>query len=143
MRRCLVEKLACPECRGDIEIAEVSKENDIRILEGVLRCRDCAKRYPIEKGVPRLVKATEDVAEVGRRFSFQWLSRWNGKFEGERCYGFDDDIYIGWVKEQLECRRKPEPGDWLLDAGCGSGEKAQRARSQMPEAKCGWAGSGR
>jgi len=132
MRRCLVEKLACPECRGDIEVAEVFEENAIRIQRGTLRCTACSWRYPIEKGVPRLVKVAADVAEVCRRFSVQWLSRWNGKFDGERCYGFNDDIYIGWVKNQLECRRLLEPGEWLLDAGCGSGEKTQVLAHQSP-----------
>jgi ubiquinone/menaquinone biosynthesis C-methylase UbiE/uncharacterized protein YbaR (Trm112 family) len=125
MRRCLVEKLACPECRGDIKVLESFEENAIRILQGTLQCTSCSRRYPIDKGVPRLVKVAEDVAEVCRRFSFQWLSRWNGKFEGDRCYGFDDDVYIGWVNEQLESRRVPAAGEWMLDAGCGSGEKTQ------------------
>jgi len=133
MRRCLVEKLACPECRGDIELVEVVEENAVRVLRGTLGCSSCSRRYPIEKGVPRLVKVAEDVAEVCRRYSVQWLSRWLGKFEGERCYGFNDDIYIGWVKEQLECRRKPAPGDWLLDAGCGSGEKTRVLARKCPE----------
>jgi ubiquinone/menaquinone biosynthesis C-methylase UbiE/uncharacterized protein YbaR (Trm112 family) len=133
VRRCLVEKLACPECRGDIEVVEVAEENAHRILRGTLGCTACARRYPVEKGVPRLVKVAAEVAEVCRRFSFQWLSRWNGKFEGERCYGFNDDIYIGWVKRQLECRRVPGPGEWLLDAGCGSGEKTAVLARLCPE----------
>jgi SAM-dependent methyltransferase len=132
MRPCLVEKLACPECRGSIDVAEVGEKNHVRILRGTLRCTSCDKRYPIEKGVPRLVKVAADVAEVCRRFSFQWLSRWHGKFEGERCYGFNDDIYIGWVKEQLECRRAFQPDEWLLDAGCGSGEKTQVLARKSP-----------
>jgi ubiquinone/menaquinone biosynthesis C-methylase UbiE/uncharacterized protein YbaR (Trm112 family) len=124
MRRCLVDLLACPECRGSIELAEVNEENEVRVVRGRLRCTSCEKRYPIEKGVPRLVKVADDVAEVCRRFSFQWLSRWNGQFESNsRCYGFNDDVYIGWVNEQLQCRRVPKPGEWMLDAGCGSGEK--------------------
>jgi SAM-dependent methyltransferase len=133
MQRCLVAKLACPECRGNIEVAEVFDETTARILRGTLRCLACAQSYPIDRGVPRLVKAAADVAEVCRRYSFQWLSRWNGKFEGKRCYGFDDDIYIGWVKQQLESRRAPAPGDWLLDAGCGSGEKTQVLARKYPE----------
>jgi ubiquinone/menaquinone biosynthesis C-methylase UbiE/uncharacterized protein YbaR (Trm112 family) len=133
MRRCLVKMLACPECQGAVEVVESCEENPIRILRGTLGCTSCARRYPIDKGVPRLVKATADVAEVCRRFSFQWLSRWNGRFEGERCYGFDDDIYIGWVKEQLQSRGVPAPGEWLLDAGCGSGEKTQVLARQCPE----------
>jgi SAM-dependent methyltransferase len=133
MRRCLVEKLACPECRGGIEVAESLEENALRILRGTLQCTSCARHYPIDMGVPRLVKVAEDVAEVCNRFAFQWLSRWNGKFEGDRCYGFDDDIYIGWVKDQLQSRRVPEPGEWLLDAGCGSGEKTQVLARLCPE----------
>jgi uncharacterized protein YbaR (Trm112 family) len=125
MRRCLVEKLACPECRGSIELAECQKETAVRVLQGALRCTACGQKYPIDKGVPRLVKAADDVAEIGKRFSFQWLSRWNGAFEIGRCYGFDDDVYIGWVNEQLHCRREPMPGEWMLDAGCGSGEKSE------------------
>jgi ubiquinone/menaquinone biosynthesis C-methylase UbiE/uncharacterized protein YbaR (Trm112 family) len=125
MRRCLVELLACPECQGAVEVVESHEENAIRILRGTLRCTTCARRYRIDKAVPRLVKAAEDVAQVCRRFSFQWLSRWNGRFEDERCYGLSDDVYIGWVKQQLESRRVPAPDEWILDAGCGSGEKTE------------------
>ena len=110
MRRCLVEKLACPECRWDIELTQVQEETAVRVMRGTLQCVACKKTYSIDKGVPRLVKVADDVAEVCKRFSFQWLSRWNGLFEGERCYGFNDDIYIGWVKSQLECRKVPEAG---------------------------------
>lgn len=133
MRPCLVEKLACPECRGDVRVAEVREQHAVRILRGTLECTACARRYPIEHGVPRLVKVAADVAEVCRRFSFQWLSRWHGRFEGERCYGFNDDLYIGWVKGQLECRRPLAPGEWLLDAGCGSGEKTRVLARLCPE----------
>src|SRR5947209_12991839 len=105
MRRPLIDKLGCPECRGGMEIAAVTEENPVRIVRGTLRCSVCARTYPVENGEPRLIKVTPDVAEVCRRYSFQWLSRWNGKFEGKRCYGFDDDIYVGWVNQELEVRR--------------------------------------
>jgi SAM-dependent methyltransferase/uncharacterized protein YbaR (Trm112 family) len=134
MRRSLVKLLACPECRGSIEVAETCEENAVRILRGTLRCTSCGRRYAVERGVPRLVAAvTEDIADVCGRYSFQWLSRWHGRFEGERCYGFNDEVYIDWVKEQLQCRRVPEPGEWMLDAGCGSGEKTAVLARQCPE----------
>jgi uncharacterized protein YbaR (Trm112 family)/SAM-dependent methyltransferase len=134
MRRVLVEKLACPECRNSVEVVESQVETPIRVMQGTLACAACGRRYAIDKGVPRMVtEVSADVARVCRRYSFQWLSRWNGRFEGKRCYGFDDDIYIGWVKSQLECRRKAEPGEWLIDAGCGSGEKTQVLAKQSPE----------
>jgi ubiquinone/menaquinone biosynthesis C-methylase UbiE/uncharacterized protein YbaR (Trm112 family) len=134
MRRSLAEKIACPECQGAVDVVESSEENAIRIFQGALRCRSCGLRYAIDKGVPRMVAhVSKDVAEVCRRYSFQWLSRWNGRFEGERCYGFDDDIYIGWVNEQLQCRRAALPGEWMLDAGCGSGEKTAVLARHCPE----------
>jgi len=133
MRPCLVELLQCPECRGPIAIKERREETAVRILQGTLHCNACGKTYPIDKGVPRLVKAADDVKEVCGRFSFQWLSRWQGKFEGERCYGFNDDVYIGWVRDQMICRRQPRPGEWMLDAGCGSGEKSAVLAKLSPE----------
>jgi SAM-dependent methyltransferase len=134
MRRCLVELLACPGCRGEVKVVESTEENGLRILEGTLGCTSCGQRYPISKGVARLVKAAADVAEVCGRFSFQWLSRWNGRFERSgRCYGFNDDVYIGWVNEQLQARRAPAPGEWMLDAGCGSGEKTEVLARLNPE----------
>lgn len=134
MRRAFVEKLACPECQAAVEVVQVAEENAVRILRGTLRCTACGKTYPVEHGVPRLVAGVpDDLAEVCRRYAFQWLSRWQGRFEGQRCYGFDDDIYIGWVKGQLQCRGAAKPGDWLLDAGCGSGEKTAVLARHCPD----------
>ncbi len=134
MREILVEHLACPACYGNIEIIERSEENAIRILQGTLRCTVCDRRFPIKKGVPRLlVDVPEDVAEIGKRFSFQWLSRWRGLFEGKHCYGFKDDLLIGWVNEQLQKCRMPKNGEWMLDAGCGSGEKTAVLAKLCPE----------
>jgi uncharacterized protein YbaR (Trm112 family) len=134
MRRRLVDLLACPECRNSVTVADVGEENEVRILRGTLQCTSCGTSYPIDKGVPRLVKVADDVAEVCRRFSVQWLSRWNGCFESSsRCYGFNDDIYIGWVNEQLQTRRVAQPDEWMLDAGCGSGEKSSVLARLNPE----------
>jgi uncharacterized protein YbaR (Trm112 family)/ubiquinone/menaquinone biosynthesis C-methylase UbiE len=123
----LLDLLACPSCRGAIQLVEAREEDAIRILRGVLICTSCGRHYPIEKGVPRLAKATEDVTEISRRYSFQWLSRWQGRFETTvgRCYGLDDETYVGWVNEQLQWSRGAAAGEWILDAGCGAGQKTE------------------
>src|SRR5688572_22345390 len=106
MRRSLLKLFACPECQGTIELIESSEENAIRVLRGTLLCTSCKRRYIIDKGVPRLVKAAEDVAEVGRRYSLQWVWRWIGRFEsGERSYGIRDEDWVGWINERLQSRR--------------------------------------
>jgi SAM-dependent methyltransferase len=134
MRRALLKLLACPNCGGAIELVENHEENAVRVLRGTLLCTSCVRRYPVEKGVPRLVKATEDVSEVCRRFSVQWLWRSQGRFESaERCYGVDVESCVGWVNEQLQALRKAALGNWILDAGCGAGQKTEILARLCPE----------
>lgn len=120
MRRCLVKKLACPQCRGDIALAEVKEKNDLRVVHGILQCQSCAATYPIDQGVPRLIHGAADRVGACRRIAFPCES------------GFDDEMCIAWVKEQLEIRRDAERCAWLLDAGCGSGAKTQMLASRLP-----------
>ncbi|MBC7114320.1 MAG: uncharacterized protein PWR13_675 [Archaeoglobi archaeon] len=52
MKKETLEILACPECRGELElVAEVENEE---ILEGELICRNCGERYRITDGIPDL-----------------------------------------------------------------------------------------
>ena len=53
MKRDLMEILACPICKGDLDL-EVTEEND-EIKEGVLRCVKCNLEYPIEDGIPNML----------------------------------------------------------------------------------------
>lgn len=125
MRRELVAILVCPRCRGDVTLGEVREERGGRVVSGTLVCTACARRYPVAAGVPRLLEAESAVGETGRRFDYQWQSRWQGLFEGKgRCYGFDHDDYVGWMRDQLVKQRPLAAGERLLDAGCGSGEKS-------------------
>ena len=50
-----------------------------------------------------------------------------GQFETTvgRCYGLNDEAYVGWVNEQLQSQRKALSGEWILDAGCGAGQKTE------------------
>ena len=53
----LLEILACPNCRGDIEYLE---------SESVLVCRgDCGYRYPIREGIPVLL--VDEAEKPGER----------------------------------------------------------------------------
>jgi len=53
MKRSLMEILACPLCKGDLEL-EVEEEDSDEIIKGALLCRNCNERYPIEDGIPDL-----------------------------------------------------------------------------------------
>ncbi len=53
MKRRLLEILACPLCKSDLEL-EVIEENDEEIISGKLVCSSCKEEFPIEDGIPDL-----------------------------------------------------------------------------------------
>lgn len=54
MRRSLLDILACPKCKGDLDL-EVSQEDSEEIISGKLICKSCNAVYPIEDGIPNLI----------------------------------------------------------------------------------------
>lgn len=53
MKQELMDILACPICKGDLEL-NVTEEAD-EIIAGTLYCRKCDERYPIEDGIPNML----------------------------------------------------------------------------------------
>jgi uncharacterized protein YbaR (Trm112 family) len=54
MKRVLLDILACPVCKGGLELTVMS-ENEKEIVSGSLYCRKCDHRYPIEDTIPNLL----------------------------------------------------------------------------------------
>lgn len=54
MRKDLMEILACPICKGALELT-VEKEAGEEVVSGQLYCSHCAERYPIEDSIPNLL----------------------------------------------------------------------------------------
>jgi uncharacterized protein YbaR (Trm112 family) len=54
MRKSILPVLACPECKGELEL-KVNEESDDEVTTGVLICKTCNKRYPIVKGIPNFI----------------------------------------------------------------------------------------
>ncbi len=54
MKNELMEILACPLCRGDLELEVVEKEGG-EITKGTLICAACRQTYPIIGGIPNLL----------------------------------------------------------------------------------------
>jgi uncharacterized protein YbaR (Trm112 family) len=50
----LIDLICCPVCKSNLDL-KVTKENEIEILEGTLRCRKCNYDYPITEGIPNLL----------------------------------------------------------------------------------------
>ncbi len=54
MKRDLMDILACPVCKAELELT-VDEENETEIVTGTLTCRKCNERYPIEDTIPNLL----------------------------------------------------------------------------------------
>ncbi len=54
MKRDLMDILACPVCKGELELS-ATKEDEQEVVEGSLYCKACDHRYPIEDSIPNLL----------------------------------------------------------------------------------------
>ena len=54
MKRELMDILACPMCKGDLDLT-VDEEDDKEIVSGSLYCKACNETYPIIDTIPNLL----------------------------------------------------------------------------------------
>ena len=54
MRKDLMDILACPMCKSELELTVDEEEGD-EVLKGSLFCAKCDERYPIDDGIPNLL----------------------------------------------------------------------------------------
>ncbi len=54
MKRELMGILACPICKGDLDL-EMTEEKSGEIWTGSLACAACQRSYPISGGIPNLL----------------------------------------------------------------------------------------
>lgn len=54
MKKDLMEIVACPLCKGTLEL-KVEKEDGEEVINGALFCGVCNESYPIEDSIPNLL----------------------------------------------------------------------------------------
>jgi uncharacterized protein YbaR (Trm112 family) len=54
MKRSLLDILACPVCKGALEL-KVEAEGEREVITGSLRCPKCNVNYPITESIPNLL----------------------------------------------------------------------------------------
>jgi SAM-dependent methyltransferase/uncharacterized protein YbaR (Trm112 family) len=116
----LLEYLACPVCGGSLSCEPLDQEV---ITDGELSCAGCQRRYPVRRGIPRLLVG--QLAEPERRtadaFGWEWQT-----FRQLHDRAHDREQFLDWIK--------PLPAQFfkdkvVLDAGCGMGRFAAASAS--------------
>jgi len=55
MKKELMDILACPMCKGDLELRIQEEDEKGEIVQGSLYCKKCNQIYPIEDSIPNLL----------------------------------------------------------------------------------------
>lgn len=113
MKPALLEYLVCVECAGSLRCDGLPGDGG-EILEGTLTCGACGARFPVRRGVPRMLPGAMSAPEraTSRAFGTQW------KMLGELSAVFTAEFesYLAPLSSS-ELR-----GLRVLDAGCGMGK---------------------
>ncbi|MCH8107881.1 MAG: methytransferase partner Trm112 [Chloroflexi bacterium] len=54
MKKDLMDILACPVCKGELELRVDSEEGN-EVITGALLCHKCPETYPIDDAIPNLL----------------------------------------------------------------------------------------
>ena len=85
MRESLLDFLRCPECIAALHLRAERRE-DQEVLTGELACSQCAAKFAVEAGVPRMLRAKAPTTRTQRSFGKQWLMHSQGSFERDLIY---------------------------------------------------------
>ena len=113
MKPGLLEFLVCPQCGGRFRCSG-SRERGGEVEEATLDCSQCAARFPVRGGIPRLLPDSLSAPEraTSRAFEKQWkmLAELTSVFR-EEFRSYLDPLAPGDLR-----------GVAVLDAGCGMGK---------------------
>lgn len=119
-----LDVLACPACGGGLRIEGAE----------TLVCGACGGRFPIVRGIPRLVAGWGGQAGTAESFGYQWTEQAGGGFEAGTIYGESAAEELGTCLARLGVtRERGLAGRRVLDAGCGSGRLTASLADLGPE----------
>ena len=111
----LLDWIVSPCCAAPLRFSSLDQMpgGAADIETGALACSTCGHKYPIVRGVPRLLppgQGDAKVASTAASFSYEW-SRYPGTPEE------DERIFL----EESQLKPEDLKGKLILDAGCGMG----------------------
>jgi SAM-dependent methyltransferase len=114
-----LDYLACPSCLESLRLDSSEVAADGHVMEGALACLGCSTRYPLTRGIPRLLPGPSDRSplrdETAERFGYEW-----NEFSE---FSLDEEVVSlqTWFRPR---RLEDLAGLDVLEAGCGMGRHA-------------------
>ncbi len=105
----LLNYIICPVCKSELSL-KVEKEENGEILNGFLLCNNCYQKFPIVRGIPRMVLSFPDI-KTAERFGYEWkvFNRLSNVYEKQ---------FLDWI---YPVDKEFFKNKIILDAGCGKG----------------------
>lgn len=97
----LLNIMACPICKGHSLRIEIQKQKKSMVIEGVISCTFCRRRYLIEDGIPCMLPddLRDTDAILGRKKTSRVSSE--SKLNLDK-WGKKQDEYLNWLKSKWE-----------------------------------------
>ena len=121
MKTSLLRLIRCPDCGAALGLVNARGQN-AEIVSGILQCEGCRSSFPIEDGLPVILRSDALSERTRRSFGKQWKLHEQRRFEQETIYGknrqeglhdFQRAFGLADLASLQNCL--------ILDAGCGSG----------------------
>ncbi len=148
----MLDLLVCPECKGALQLEILQGAGPSDVVDGVLLCGGCKRKYPVIDGIPRLLpdemignllsyhkkfferhgpafpsimhKAGTTRESILKKRTLKSFSfQWNTFGKIYLQYGLHWHDYLPCKIEKSRCLE----GKLVLDAGCGFGRHALQA----------------
>ena len=118
MQRQTLNILCCPHCQGALTLEQAEGGEDIR--GGRLQCCQCAKIYPIHRGIPRFVARSE---LVGKNKSEYWIENIHAHFYNLTMKALASYFGLSEEEARKECLGRLELGRnaKILEVSVGTG----------------------
>lgn len=118
MKESILSIVRCIFCRQNLALTDVTAAKDSEILEATISCTNCQAKFPVHKGVPRLVSQQVSVKEdlnTGAKFAVSWnkFSRLDARYFKQ---------FYDWI---APVKPADMEGKLVLEAGCGKGRHTQ------------------
>jgi SAM-dependent methyltransferase len=121
MKKSLLALIRCPDCGFGLSLVNASGTN-AEIISGNLLCEVCRASFPIDDGLPVILRSDTRSERTRQSFGKQWTLHEQRRFEQQTIYGKKPEEGLEDFRRAFGIADFSSLHDCvILDAGCGSG----------------------